>query len=128
MTIIKPRDLGDNMDKARRLGKLDELTGMSIDNGIVSPKNGTGIVINESIGGDDYSDYIRFRITKPLTISIETEGAIAQLINSQGQVVVDSSDGYNSNLTAQLEAGIYYIGFSSESSALEMFNSLINFI
>jgi hypothetical protein len=128
MTTIQPRDLGDNINKARRLGKVDELTGLAIDNGTVSPKNGTGIVINETIGGDDYSDYIRFRITKPLTISIDTDGAIAQLINSQGQVVVDSSDGYNSNLSAQLEAGIYYIGFSSESSTLEMFNSIINFI
>jgi hypothetical protein len=128
MTTIKPRDLGDNMTKARRLGRVDELTGLSIDNGTVSPKSNTGITINETIGGDDYSDYIRFRITKSLTISIDTEGAIAQLINSQGQVVVDSSDGYNSNLTAQLEAGIYYIGFSSESSILEMFNSQISFM
>ncbi len=121
-------DMGDRRSAAWKIGKVDALTGVDWTNGVVSPSESAGITINETIGGDDVSDYAKFNVTKTANVQIETSGAIAQLLNSKGMIVADSSDGYESLLTATLKRGTYYLGFSSESSTVEGFTSTLNLV
>lgn len=117
-------DMGDRRSSAWNMGRIDRLTGLEWNEGIVD-RAASSFRITESIGGDDVSDYARFSLSKAATVRIETEGAIAQLLNSKGMVVADSSDGYESLLTANLKRGTYYLGFSSESSIAQAFTASI---
>lgn len=115
----------DRRSSAWNMGRIDRLTSLDWNEGIVGKAAASGIRITESIGGDDVSDYARFNLSKAATVRIETEEAIAQLLNSKGMVVADSSDGYESLLSANLKRGTYYLGFSSESSIAQAFTASI---
>lgn len=121
-------DMGDSRSSAWTIGKVDALTGVSWNEGIVGSSTAPGIYITETIGGDDVSDYAKFSITRVTTVKVETDGAIAQLLNARGMVVTDSSDGYQSTLIAQLRRGTYYLGFSTESSTSELFTAVVSVI
>ncbi len=113
--------------KRRRNPKTGEsrdiLTGADWNEGIAS-KNCTGVsTISESIGGDDITDWARFRVNVPVQANLITDNAIAAIVNSSYRVVVDSSDGYSSNLTATLQPGTYFLQFSTESSIPALFTS-----
>lgn len=102
----------------------DILTGSDWDEGIIDNNNGTPIsTINETIGGDDVTDWARFRVNLAVRANLVTDNAIAAIVNSSGSVVVDSSDGYSSNLSATLQPGVYFLQFSSESSIPSLFAS-----
>lgn len=102
---------------------VDILTGADWDEGSAS-KNRTGVsTITESIGGDDITDWAKFRVKVPVRVNLVTDNAIAAIVNSSRSVVVDSSDGYSSNLTATLQPGIYFLQFSTESSIPSLFTS-----
>ena len=95
---------------------VDILTGADWNQGIVS-NNVTGIsTISESIGGDDITDWAKFRVNFPVQVNLVTDNAIAAIVNSSRSVVVDSNDGYFSNLTTTLQPGVYFLLFSTESS------------
>ncbi|MEG3939875.1 hypothetical protein QT995_17155 [Microcoleus sp. S36b_A3] len=129
-------DMGNNRSGAWNMGKLarerrnpksgesvDILTGADWNEGIAS-KNRSGVsAISESIGGDDITDWARFRVNVPVQVNLVTDNAITAIVNSSQSVVVDSSDGYSSNLTATLEPGVYFLQFSSESSIPALFTS-----
>lgn len=101
----------------------DILTGADWNEDATS-KNRSGVsTISESIGGDDITDWARFRVSVPVQVNLVTVNAIAAIVNSSYRVVVDSSDGYSSNLTTTLEPGVYFIQFSSESSIGSLFTS-----
>jgi hypothetical protein len=122
-------DLPDTKYYAWSMGGIDPLTGLSWNNGQVTRSDSSiGINITEAIGDDDVSDYCKFSLSTVSDIRVNTQGAIAQIINYKGQVVIDSSDSYSSILDAHLAAGTYYIGFSSESSMAENFTASIAFI
>lgn len=102
---------------------VDILTGADWNEGIAS-KNSTGVsTITETIGGDDITDWARFRVNVPVQANLVTDNAIAAIVNSSYRVVVDSSDGYSSNLTTTLEPGVYFLQFSTESSIPSLFAS-----
>ncbi|MEG4088522.1 hypothetical protein [Microcoleus sp. Pol12B4] len=102
---------------------MDILTGADWNEGIAS-KHRTGVsTITETIGGDDITDWARFKVNVPVQVNLVTDNAIAAIVNSSYRVVVDSSDGYSSNLTATLEPGIYFLQFSTESSIGSLFTS-----
>lgn len=102
---------------------VDILTGADWNEGATS-KNRTQVSsISESIGGDDITDWARFKVNVPVQVNLVTDNAIAAIVNSSYRVVVDSSDGYSSNLTATLEPGIYFLQFSTESSIPSLFTS-----
>ena len=129
-------DMGNKQSGAWNMGTLakrrrnpksgesrDILTGADWNEGATS-KNRTGVsTITESIGGDDITDWARFKVSVPVQVNLITDNAIAAIVNSSRSVVVDSSDGYSSNLTATLEPGIYFLQFSSESSIGSLFTS-----
>jgi hypothetical protein len=125
---MKGVDLGARSATCWKVGKVDAMTGIAWDNGVVSPQSsGSGIKIQDELGeGNDLSDMISFRITGkvPQAVRIQTDGAIAELIYKK-QVVVGSDDGYSSNLSATLSRGTYYLKFSSEGSTPEPFTSQV---
>jgi hypothetical protein len=53
--------------------------------------------------------------------------AIAQIINSKAMVVGDSHHSYNSTITVTIKKGIYYLGYSIESSTESIFTSELKF-
>ncbi len=128
--------MGNNRSRAWNMGTLaqkrrnpksgesvDILTGADWNEGDAS-KNRTGVSsISESIGGDDVTDWARFRVNFPVQVNLVTDNAIAAIVNSSRSVVVDSSDGYSSNLTATLQPGVYFLQFSTESSMPSLFSS-----
>ena len=130
-------DMGDSRAGAWNMGTLarrkrnpktgesrDILTGSDWNEGIIDNNNGTPTsTINETIGGDDVTDWARFRVNFPVQLNLVTDNAIAAIVNSSNNVVVDSSDGYSSNLTATLQPGVYFLQFSSESSIPVLFAS-----
>ncbi|MEG3840064.1 hypothetical protein [Microcoleus sp. herbarium14] len=129
-------DMGNNRSGAWNMGTLakrrrnpktgesvDILTGADWDEGATS-KNRTGVSsISESIGGDDITDWAKFRVKVPVQVNLVTDNAIAAIVNSSRSVVVDSSDGYSSNLTTTLQPGVYFLQFSTESSIPSLFSS-----
>jgi hypothetical protein len=129
-------DMGNNQSRAWNMGTLakrhrnpktgenrDLLTGTDWNEGVVD-KNRSGVsTISESIGGDDITDWARFRVNFPVQVNLVTDNAIAAIVNSSRSVVVDSSDGYSSNLTTTLQPGIYFLQFSTESSIPSLFTS-----
>lgn len=129
-------DMGNNRSKAWNMGTLaqrrrnpktgesrDIVTGADWNEGIAS-KNRTEVsTISESIGGDDITDWARFRVKVPVQVNLVTDNAIAAIVNSSRSVVVDSSDGYSSNLTTTLQPGVYFLQFSTESSIPSLFTS-----
>ncbi|MEY2831458.1 MAG: hypothetical protein RLZZ574_716 [Cyanobacteriota bacterium] len=122
-------DLPDTRYQAWGMGQIDSLTGLNWNNGQVTRSDSLiGIKITEAIGGDDVSDYAKFSLSATSDIKLETNNAIAQIINYKGQVVIDSSDSYDSVLEGHLAAGTYYIGFSTESSTVGSFTSSLSFI
>lgn len=132
-------DMGNNGSGAWNMGTLaqrrknpkgganvDILTGADWNEGDVS-KNRTGISsISESIGGDDITDWARFKVNFPVSVNLVTNNAIAAIVNSSRSVVVDSSDGYSSNLSVTLQSGVYFLQFSTESSTLSLFTSQLS--
>lgn len=130
-------DMGNKQSLAWNMGTLakrhrnsksgesvDILTGSNWDEGIIDNNNGTPTsTINETIGGDDVTDWARFRVNFAVSVNLVTDNAIAAIVNSNGSVVVDSSDGYSSNLTTILQPGVYFLQFSSESSIPSLFAS-----
>ena len=129
-------DMGDSMVRAWNMGTLakkqrnprtgetkDILTGADWNEGIVNNNRTATSTINETIGGDDVADWARFQVRFPVRVNLVTDNAIAAIVNSSRSVVVDSSDGYSSNLTAILQPGIYFLQFSSESSIPALFTS-----
>lgn len=129
-------DMGNNRSRAWNMGTLakrrknrktgesvDILTGADWNEGMAS-KNRTGVsTISESIGGDDITDWARFKVNVPVQVNLVTDNAIAAIVNSSRSVVVDSNDGYSSNLTTTLEPGVYFLQFSTESSIESLFTS-----
>lgn len=98
-------DTGNNRSRAWNMERLarrrnlksaesvDILTGADWDEGIAA-KNRTGVSsISESIGGDDITDWARFRVNVPVQVNLVTDSAITAIVNSSRSVVVDSSDG-----------------------------------
>jgi hypothetical protein len=132
-------DMGNNRSEAWNMGTLarrrrnpktgvnvDILTGADWNEGDVS-KNRTGVsTISETIGGDDITDLARFKVNFPVQVNLVTNNAIAAIVNSSRSVVVDSSDGYSSNLTVTLQPGVYFLQFSTESSILSLFSSQLS--
>lgn len=130
------KDMGNNRSRAWNMGTLakrrknpksggsvDILTGADWNEGIAS-KNSSGVsTISESIGGNDITDWARFKVNVPVQANLVTDNAIAAIVTSNRSVVVDSSDGYSSNLTTVLEPGIYFLQFSTESSIRSLFTS-----
>lgn len=102
---------------------VDILTGADWNEGATSKNRSRVSTISESIGGDDITDWARFKVNVPVQANLVTDNAIAAIVNSSYRVVVDSNDGYSSNLTATLEPGIYFLQFSSESSIPSLFSS-----
>ncbi|MEG4431607.1 hypothetical protein QUA95_16135 [Microcoleus sp. F10_A2] len=129
-------DMGNNRSRAWNMGTLakrrknrktgesvDILTGADWNEGMAS-KNRSGVsTISESIGGDDITDWARFKVNVPVQVNLVTDNAIAAIVNSSRSVVVDSNDGYSSNLTTTLEPGVYFLQFSTESSIESLFTS-----
>ena len=128
-------DMGNNRSRAWNMGTLarrrnlksgesvDILTGADWNEGATS-KNRIGVSsISETIGGDDITDWARFRANVPVQVNLVTDNAIAAIVNSSHGVVVDSSDGYSSNLTTTLQPGVYFLQFSTESSIPSFFTS-----
>jgi hypothetical protein len=102
---------------------VDILTGADWNEGIVT-KNNTGISsISETIGGDDITDWARFKVNVPVQASLMTQDAIVGILNSSNRVVVSSGDAYSSELFTILEPGVYFLQFSSESSIPYTFTS-----
>lgn len=125
-TAADPFDLGDKSSRAWNAGKVDKLTNLSWNEAVVGPGEQMGLAITEQIGGDDVTDWVKFRVTGKLTqIQLDTNGAIAELVKGKS-VVVGSSDAYDSSLTATLTRGTYYLHFSSESSMSEAFTSRLS--
>lgn len=131
--------MGNNRSEAWNMGTLarrrrnpktgvnvDILTGADWNEGIVS-KNRTEVSsIIESIGGDDITDWARFKVNFPAQVNLVTNNAIAAIVNSSRSVVVDSSDGYSSNLTVTLQPDVYFLQFSTESSISSLFSSQLS--
>ncbi|MEG4034554.1 MULTISPECIES: hypothetical protein [unclassified Microcoleus] len=129
-------DMGNSQSRAWNMGTLakrrknpksgesrDILTGVDWNEGIIC-NNPSGVSsISESIGGDDITDWARFRLKVPVQVNLVVDNAIAAIVNSNRSVVVDSSDGYSSNLTVTLEPGVYFLQFSTESSIGSLFTS-----
>jgi len=129
-------DMGNNRSRAWNMGTLakrrrhpktresvDILTGADWNEGIAT-KNNTGISsISETIGGDDITDWARFKVNVPVQASLMTQDAIVGILNSSNRVVVSSGDGYSSELSTILEPGVYFLQFSSESSIPHTFTS-----
>ena len=129
-------DMGNNRSRAWNMGTLakrrrnpktresvDILTGADWNEGIVT-KNNTGISsISETIGGDDITDWARFKVNVPVQASLMTQDAIVGILNSSNRVVVSSGDAYSSELFTILEPGVYFLQFSSESSIPYTFTS-----
>jgi hypothetical protein len=111
------------MELARRRGSVNILTGADWDEGITS-KNCTEVSsISETIGGDDITHWASFKVNLPVQVNLVTNNAIAAIVNSSHSVVVDSSDGYSSNLTTTFHPGIYFLQFSTDSSTTTLFTS-----
>ena len=121
-------DMGNNRNRAWNMGTLakrrrnpksgesvDILTGAYWDEGIASQHRTEVSSISESIGGDDITDWARFRVKVPVQASLMTQGAMVGILNSSNRVVVSSGDGYSSELSTILEPGVYFLQFSSES-------------
>jgi len=115
-TLAKRRNL--------KSGKsVDILTGADWNKGIAS-KNRTEVSsISETIGGDEITDWARFKVNVPVQASLMTQDAIVGILNSSNRVVVSSGDGYSSELSTILEPGVYFLQFSSESSIPYTFTS-----
>ena len=129
-------DMGDSMVRAWNMGTLaknqrnpktgatkDILTGADWNEGIVNNNRTATSTINETIGGDDVTDWAKFKVNVAVRVNLDTDNAIAAIVNSNRSVVVNSDDGYSSNLTAILQPGIYFLQFSSESSVASLFTS-----
>ena len=102
---------------------VDILTGADWDEGIAT-KNRTEVSsISETIGGDDITDWARFKVNVPVQVSLMTQDAIVGILNSSNRVVVSSGDGYSSELSTILEPGVYFLQFSTESSVPHTFTS-----
>jgi len=129
-------DMGNNRSRAWNMGTLakrrrhpktresvDILTGADWNEGVAS-KNNTGVSsISETIGGDDITDWARFKVNVPVQASLMTQDAIVGILNSSNRVVVSSGDGYSSELSTILEPGVYFLQFSTESSVPYTFTS-----
>lgn len=129
-------DMGNNRSRAWNMGTLaqkrrnpktgesrDIVTGADWNEGDVS-KNRTEVSsIIETIGGDDITDWARFKVNVPVQASLMTQDAIAGILNSSNRVVVSSGDGYSSELSTILEPGVYFLQFSTESSIPYTFTS-----
>jgi hypothetical protein len=99
------------------------MTGAGWDEGIAT-KNRTGVAsISETIGGNDITDWARFRVNVLVQVNLITDSAIAAIVNSSHSVVMDSSDGYWSKLTTTLQSVVYILLFSTESSIPSLFTA-----
>ena len=129
-------DMGNNRSKAWNMGTLaqkrrnpktgesrDIVTGADWNEGDVS-KNRTEVSsIIETIGGDDITDWARFKVNVPVEARLMTQDAIVGILNSSNRVVVSSGDAYSSELSTILEPGVYFLQFSTESSIPYTFTS-----
>jgi hypothetical protein len=113
-------DFGDRQYSAWRIGQRSEFDCPAI---FGRGYRLSSLDIKEKIGGDDVTDWVRIEIKAKALVNWITNGAIAELVNSKNQVVIGSDDGYESNLSATLNPGVYYLHFSSESSMEEIFTS-----
>jgi len=128
-------DMGNNRSRAWNMGTLakrrnlrgggsvDILTGADWDKGIVTRNRTEVSSISETIGGDDITDWARFKVNVPVQASLMTQDAIVGILNSSNRVVVSSGDGYSSELFTILEPGVYFLQFSTESSVPYTFTS-----
>ena len=129
-------DMGNNRSRAWKMGTLakrrrypksgesvDILTGADWNEGIASKHRTEVSSISETIGGDDITDWARFRVKVPVQASLMTQNAIVGILNSSNRVVVSSGDGYSSELSTILEPGVYFLQFSTESSIPYTFTS-----
>jgi hypothetical protein len=79
--------------------------------------------IRELLGGDRVNDSTKFQLSAKAVVQFRTKGAIAQLTNATGLAIINSDDGYESELTATLEAGNYELLFSTDASTPQPFES-----
>jgi hypothetical protein len=61
-------------------------------------------------------------VNVPVQVNLVTDNAIVAIVDSSYRLV-DSSDGYSSNLTATLQPGVYFLQFSTESPLTTLFTS-----
>ena len=128
-------DMGNNRSRAWNMGTLarrrnlrsgesvDILTGADWNEGIVTRNRTEVSSIFETIGGDDITDWARFKVNFPVQASLMTQDAIVGILNSSNRVVVSSGDAYSSELSTILEPGVYFLQFSTESSVPYTFTS-----
>lgn len=125
------KDLGNDSLTGLNLGVLkpwetDTDTGTEYNQGYIYGSYHLGAsYITEFIGGDDYSDYINFSLDESSYLNFYHSNAIAEILDSNNQVIVGSNDSYSGNLQTYLSSGDYSIGFSSEASLPELFNASI---
>ena len=54
------------------------------------------------IGGNDITEWARFQVNVPVQVNLVMDNTIPVIVSSSCSVVVNSRDGYSSNLTATL--------------------------
>ena len=124
-------DLGDTSALAWNMGTLkpwesDTNTGITWNQGYVYGSYHLGhSYISEKIGAEDVTDWAVFNLDEASYLNFFHSGAIAEIVNSNLEVVVGSNDSYAGNLQAYLAPGEYYVHFSSESSRSELFSASI---
>ncbi len=106
--------------------ETDSITGFEYNQGYIYGSYHLGAsYITETIGGDDVSDRLSFTLEEDSYINFYHNNAIAEIIDSNDQVIIGSQGSYSGNLQALLTPGDYSIAFSSESSNQELFNASI---
>ncbi|MBE9039376.1 hypothetical protein IQ235_01015 [Oscillatoriales cyanobacterium LEGE 11467] len=124
-------DMGNDADRAWDMGTLkpwetDDMTGIEWNQGYVYPAYHLGAsYINETIGGDDVTDWATFVLEEASYLNFFHSNAIAEIMDESDRVVVGSNDSYSGNLQALLLPGQYQMRFSSESSVSETFSAQI---
>ena len=92
-------------------GETDSNTGTTYQQGYIYSTDHLGhSYIEEFIGGDDYADYVNFTLDKSSYLNFYHSGAIAQILDSNNQVIASSDESYSGNLQAYLVPGNYSIG------------------
>lgn len=121
-------DMGNSAVMAWDMGTRNSLSdGIIWNNGITEIFGSSGIsLINESIGGDDVTDFATFVLGQSANLRLTTNNAIVEILNdTASSVIASSNDGYSSIINVALQPGRYYLHYSSEGSIAEQFTSEI---
>jgi hypothetical protein len=122
-----PLDKEERLPKSKAMLKntISELTVSQAPMTFDAQNRLQSLRIREVIGSDEVSDSTKLHLSAKAVVQFKTKGAIAQLINGAGSAIVDSDDGYESDLTVTLEAGNYELLFSTEASIPQPFESTL---